>query len=164
VLLEEHLDNKLSERVAKMFTDGNIAFKMISLVRGLLRNQILLLCLRKRWNVQYGSHPKRDPMAVPFEANVIPSEQAEFGHPDAAFFSPAWLSIILVLAQSSFMKLSATFWHHMIMLASTIGGPAVAIRFRRLCITGTLSTPITMSGWMSSSSIFKETESCLTTT
>jgi hypothetical protein len=84
VLLEKHLDNKLLRLVAKMFTDENIAFKMLLLVRGLLRNRILLLCLRKRWNVQYGLHPKRDPMAVPFEAKGIPSEQAEFGHPDAA--------------------------------------------------------------------------------
>jgi hypothetical protein len=84
VLLEDNLDNKLLERVAKLFTDENIAFKTLLLVRGLLRNRILLLCLRKRWNVQYGLHPRRDPMAVPFEAKGIPSEQAEFGHPDAA--------------------------------------------------------------------------------
>jgi hypothetical protein len=84
VLLEDNLDSKLLERVAKLFTDENIAFKTLLLVRGLLRNRILLLCLRKRWNVQYGLHPRRDPMAVPFEAKGIPSEQAEFGHPDAA--------------------------------------------------------------------------------
>jgi len=84
VLLEKNLDNKLLKSVAKMFTDKNIAIKNLLLVRGLLRNRILLLCLRKRWNVQYGLHPKRDPMAVPFEAKGVPSEQAEFGHPDAA--------------------------------------------------------------------------------
>jgi hypothetical protein len=84
VLLEMDLDNELLRRVAKSFTDESIAFKTLLLVRGLLRNRILLLCLRKRWNVQYGLHPRRDPMAVPFEAKGIPSEQAEFGHPDAA--------------------------------------------------------------------------------
>ncbi|CBX97993.1 hypothetical protein LEMA_P094020.1 [Plenodomus lingam JN3] len=84
VLLETSLDHELLGRVAKLFTDDNIAFKTLLLVRGLLRNRILLLCLRKRWNVQYGLHPKRDPIAVPFEAKGIPSEQAEFGHPDAA--------------------------------------------------------------------------------
>lgn len=84
VLFEENLDNELLERVAKLFTDENIALKTLLLVRGLLRNRILLFCLRKRWNVQYGLHPKRDPMAVPFEAKGIPSEEAEFGHPDAA--------------------------------------------------------------------------------
>jgi hypothetical protein len=84
VLLENNLDNKLLERVAKLFQDENIAFKTLLLVRGLLHNRILLLCLRKRWNIQYGLHPRRDPMAVPFDAKGIPSEQAEFGHPDAA--------------------------------------------------------------------------------
>ena len=84
VLLEQNLDNKLLERMAKLFTDENVALKTLLLVRGLLRNRILLFCLKKRWNVQYGLHPRRDPMAVPFEAKGIPSEQAEFGHPDAA--------------------------------------------------------------------------------
>ena len=76
VLLEENLDNGLLEHVVQSFTDENIAFKTLLLVRGLLRNRILLLCLRKRWNVQYGLHPKRDPMAVPFDAKGVPSEQA----------------------------------------------------------------------------------------
>jgi hypothetical protein len=34
--------------------------------------------------VQYGLHPGRIPIAVPYEAKGIPSEQAEFGHPDVA--------------------------------------------------------------------------------
>jgi hypothetical protein len=34
--------------------------------------------------VQYGLHPTRHPFAVPFEAKGVPSEQAEFGHPDVA--------------------------------------------------------------------------------
>ncbi|KAH6355539.1 hypothetical protein HBI34_227520 [Parastagonospora nodorum] len=84
VLLDKTLDNELLERVAELFADEDIAFKTLLLVRGLLQNRILLLCLRKRWNVQYGLHPNRDPIAVPFEAKGIPSEQAEFGHPDAA--------------------------------------------------------------------------------
>ena len=84
VLSEERLDNRLLEHVVQSFTDQSIAFKTLLLVRGLLQNRILLLCLRKRWNVQYGLHPKRDPMAVPFDAKGVPSEQAEFGHPDAA--------------------------------------------------------------------------------
>jgi hypothetical protein len=84
VLLEKTMDKTLLERVARLFTDETIAFKTLLLIRGLLRHRILLLCLRKRWNVQYGLHATRDPMAVPFEAKGIPSEQAEFGHPDAA--------------------------------------------------------------------------------
>jgi hypothetical protein len=84
VLSQKNLDNKLLQRVAKLFADEHTASKILLLLRGLLRNRILLLCLIKRWNVQYGLHPKRDPIAVPFEAKGIPSEQAEFGHPDAA--------------------------------------------------------------------------------
>ncbi|KAH8635797.1 hypothetical protein IG631_11198, partial [Alternaria alternata] len=84
VLLGKTLDMTLLERVARQFIDETIARKNPLLIRGLLHHRILLLCLRKRWNVQYGLHPTRDPMAVPFEAKGIPSERAEFGHPDAA--------------------------------------------------------------------------------
>ena len=42
------------------------------------------MTLKKRWNVQYGLHADRDPIAVPFMAKGIPSEQAEWGHPDVA--------------------------------------------------------------------------------
>ena len=34
--------------------------------------------------MQYGLHPERDPIAVPFEAKGVPHGQSEFGHPDAA--------------------------------------------------------------------------------
>ena len=51
-------------------------------VRGMLAHGILLMGLNKRWNVQYGIHPGRDPVAVPFRSKGVPSEQAEFGHPD----------------------------------------------------------------------------------
>lgn len=84
VLLDTDLDKKYLKRVSALFADRSIASKTLLLVRGLLRNRILLLCLKKRWNVQYGLHPSRDPIAVPFEAKGVPSEQAEFGHPDAA--------------------------------------------------------------------------------
>jgi hypothetical protein len=42
------------------------------------------MTLKKRWNVQYGLHPTRDPIAVPYHAKGTPSEQAEWGHPDVA--------------------------------------------------------------------------------
>ncbi|KAL1886622.1 hypothetical protein Plec18167_000554 [Paecilomyces lecythidis] len=58
--------------------------KNIYLLRGLLARGILTLCLKRRWNVQYGLHPKRDPMAVPFHAKGVPSDGAEWGHPDVA--------------------------------------------------------------------------------
>ncbi|KEY64737.1 hypothetical protein S7711_05391 [Stachybotrys chartarum IBT 7711] len=56
----------------------------VYLLRGLLVNRILLMTLKKRWNVQYGLHPGRDPIAVPFHAKGVPSEQSEWGHPDVA--------------------------------------------------------------------------------
>ncbi len=84
VLSEEYVDLEDIKQVSWFFADKLSSFKKILLVRGLLLNEILLLCLKKRWNVQYGLHPGRDPIAVPFEAKGIPSEQAEFGHPDVA--------------------------------------------------------------------------------
>ncbi len=84
VLSDGKLDHKLIERASVYFTDKSSARKNMLLVRGLLLNRILLLCLKKRWNVQYGLHPKRLPIAVPFEAKGVPSEQAEFGHPDVS--------------------------------------------------------------------------------
>ncbi|KAF9883007.1 hypothetical protein FE257_004347 [Aspergillus nanangensis] len=58
--------------------------KGLYLLRGLLAHGILLLCLKKRWNVRYGLHPGRDPMAVPFYGKGVPSDQAEWGQPDVA--------------------------------------------------------------------------------
>ncbi|TVY43757.1 hypothetical protein LSUB1_G001260 [Lachnellula subtilissima] len=84
VLSDDELDCKLTEQVSTLFADRSSARKNILLVRGLLLNRILLLCLKKRWNVQYGLHPNRHPIAVPFDAKGVPSEQAEFGHPDVS--------------------------------------------------------------------------------
>ncbi|KAK3938153.1 hypothetical protein QBC46DRAFT_441500 [Diplogelasinospora grovesii] len=84
VLTDDTPDWESIKRITDMLPDGSIAYKKLLLVRGLLANRILLLCLKKRHNVQYGLHPTRDPMAVPFEAKGVPSEQAEFGHPDVA--------------------------------------------------------------------------------
>jgi hypothetical protein len=84
VLQTKDVTSKLFKTVVALFPDENIARKTLLLIRGLLHDRILIFCLRKRWNVQYGLHMKRDPMAVPYEAKGVPSEQAEFGHPDAA--------------------------------------------------------------------------------
>ncbi|KAH7323576.1 hypothetical protein BKA65DRAFT_511056 [Rhexocercosporidium sp. MPI-PUGE-AT-0058] len=84
VLSQENLDFELMDHVLGLFSDKTSARKTILLIRGLLLNRILLLCLKKRWNVQYGLHPNRQPIAVPFDAKGVPSEQAEFGHPDVS--------------------------------------------------------------------------------
>lgn len=64
--------------------DATFGPKTLCLLRGLISHRIILLCLKKRWNVQFGLHPDRAPIAVPFEAKGIPSQTAEFGHPDTA--------------------------------------------------------------------------------
>ncbi|OAG39983.1 hypothetical protein AYO21_05856 [Fonsecaea monophora] len=61
-------------------TDGSIIY----LLRGLLVHRILILTLSRRWNVQYGLHPLRDPVAVPYLAKGVPSHLAEWGHVDVS--------------------------------------------------------------------------------
>ncbi|KAL8935316.1 MAG: hypothetical protein Q9211_004757 [Gyalolechia sp. 1 TL-2023] len=70
--------------VAQVFRNKKDVRLQLLLLRGLLIHKILLLGLNKRWNVQYGIHPLRDPIAVPFRSKGIPSDQAEFGHPDVS--------------------------------------------------------------------------------
>ncbi|KAE8322528.1 hypothetical protein BDV39DRAFT_209670 [Aspergillus sergii] len=77
------VDESVVTAAMKAFVDP-VAIDKMFLLRGLLGHGILLQCLKKRWNVQYGLHPKRDPVAVPFHAKGVPSEQAEWGHPDVA--------------------------------------------------------------------------------
>ncbi|KAH6972826.1 hypothetical protein BKA56DRAFT_492395 [Ilyonectria sp. MPI-CAGE-AT-0026] len=72
------------ERAAESLTDDVFGLKNLYLLRGLISQRLLLVCLKKRWNVQYGLHPQRAPIAVPFEAKGVPSPTAEYGHPDTA--------------------------------------------------------------------------------
>ncbi|KAF5529463.1 hypothetical protein FNAPI_13867 [Fusarium napiforme] len=64
--------------------DEPASSKTLHLLHGLIPQRLLILCLKKSWNVQYGLHPDRAPIAVPFEAKGIPSQTAEYGHPDTA--------------------------------------------------------------------------------
>ncbi|KAE8377081.1 hypothetical protein BDV26DRAFT_293508 [Aspergillus bertholletiae] len=81
---QETVSTSVSKSIAMLFTDEPQTQKSLYLLRGLLAHGILLLCLKKRWNVQYGLHPDRAPMAVPFRAKGVPSDHAEWGHPDVA--------------------------------------------------------------------------------
>jgi hypothetical protein len=81
---QETVESPVSDQISALLSDKPKLSKNVHLLRGLLVHGILLLCLKKRWNVQYGLHPNRDPMAVPFHAKGVPSEQAEWGHPDVA--------------------------------------------------------------------------------
>ncbi|KAL1647080.1 hypothetical protein SLS58_002850 [Diplodia intermedia] len=71
-------------RIEAIFTGESPLRKTVYLLRGLLAHGILILALKKRWNVQYGLHPLRDPVSVPYHAKGVPSDQAEWGHPDVA--------------------------------------------------------------------------------
>ncbi|OCT51497.1 hypothetical protein CLCR_07876 [Cladophialophora carrionii] len=57
---------------------------VIYLLRGLLVHRILILTLSRRWNVQYGLHPLRDPVSVPFLGKGVASNLAEWGHVDVS--------------------------------------------------------------------------------
>lgn len=83
-ITDAKVGQRTAEKIAQMFPDKPAMKKNLYLLRGLLVHRILLLTLKKRWNVQYGLHPNRDPIAVPFHAKGVPSEQAEWGHPDVA--------------------------------------------------------------------------------
>ncbi|KNG50865.1 hypothetical protein TW65_01843 [Stemphylium lycopersici] len=71
-------------RVSSYFRDRPTLMRTINLLRGLFVHRILITTLRKRWNVQYGLHPTRAPIAVPYLAKGVPSPTAEWGHPDVA--------------------------------------------------------------------------------
>ncbi|KAI0025868.1 hypothetical protein F4780DRAFT_774718 [Xylariomycetidae sp. FL0641] len=83
-LTKPNFDGVLFSQALEAFLNQQVASISLLVIRGLILNRILLICLDKRWNVQYGLHPKRHPVAVPFDAKGTPSEQSEFGHPDVA--------------------------------------------------------------------------------
>ncbi|KAE8372270.1 hypothetical protein BDV26DRAFT_274461 [Aspergillus bertholletiae] len=87
--IQQFISQPLVDRATVQCIDGLLkdipaVRKRIYLLRGILVHGLLLLCLKKRWNVQYGLHPSRDPIAVPFHAKGVPSDYAEWGHPDVA--------------------------------------------------------------------------------
>ncbi|KAH6616239.1 hypothetical protein B0J18DRAFT_469477 [Chaetomium sp. MPI-SDFR-AT-0129] len=71
-------------RIRTLCSDKPQVRQAVYLIRGLLINRILIMTLKKRWNVQYGLRPNSDPVAVPYHAKGVPSEQSEWGHPDVA--------------------------------------------------------------------------------
>ncbi|CAI6342575.1 unnamed protein product [Periconia digitata] len=90
---QEHIRNFIScpmvspqtyRRVKSLFRDKLHLMKVLYHLRGLFVHRILLSSLKKRWNVQYGLHPDRDPIAVPYHAKGVPSMTSEWGHPDVA--------------------------------------------------------------------------------
>ncbi|KAI2635599.1 hypothetical protein GGS26DRAFT_505776 [Hypomontagnella submonticulosa] len=72
------------DRINHLCPDRPHIRQTVYLLRGLFVHRILIMALKKRYGVQYGLHPSRDPVAVPFHAKGVPSEQSEFGHVDVA--------------------------------------------------------------------------------
>lgn len=83
-LREAQFPKATALKIASVFKDNTDARQRLLLLRGLFVHKILLLGLSKRWNVQYGIDYRRDPIAVPYKAKGIASDQAEFGHPDVS--------------------------------------------------------------------------------
>ena len=55
-----------TKSILMLFADDPDALKRLLLLRGLLVQRILLLCLKRRFNVQYGIDHRRAPISVPF--------------------------------------------------------------------------------------------------
>lgn len=83
-LREAQFPKATALRIAGVFKANADTRQRLLLLRGLCVHKILLLGLSKRWNVQYGIDIRRDPIAVPYKAKGIASDQAEFGHPDVS--------------------------------------------------------------------------------
>jgi hypothetical protein len=70
------------ETVRRRF-EGSLVLKRLLVLRGLFAYNILHFALTgKRWLVDYGIHPTRSLLAVPFRAKGVPSDSAMFGHPE----------------------------------------------------------------------------------
>lgn len=82
IITDAHVSPSEWDRALKSMKDVTFGPKVLYLLRGLISQRILLVCLKKKWNIQYGLHPERQPIAVPFEAKGTPSQAAEYGHPD----------------------------------------------------------------------------------
>ncbi|KAH7383934.1 hypothetical protein BKA66DRAFT_417580 [Pyrenochaeta sp. MPI-SDFR-AT-0127] len=76
--------NQVISHVIENFRDKPQLMKTLNLLRGLFVHRILIATLKKRWNVQYGLHSTRPPIAVPYLAKGVPSPASEWGHPDVA--------------------------------------------------------------------------------
>jgi hypothetical protein len=65
-LSEEEISAEVVFHVTNMFKDKLHLMNVARHLRGLLGGSILLGTMKKRWNVQYGLHPAREPVAVPY--------------------------------------------------------------------------------------------------
>lgn len=109
-LSQETADPSTVECLSALFADKSKVLKNIYLLRGLLAHGILLLCLKKRWNVQYGLHPCRDPVAVPFHAKESPQIKLNGVTQMWLFCSPVFPSTIKDSVRISFDRACRQFY------------------------------------------------------
>lgn len=66
---EPLVDKGVISKVTEMFKEKVHLMNVVRHLRGLFVHRILLSTMKKRWNVQYGLHPTRDPIAVPYQVS-----------------------------------------------------------------------------------------------
>jgi hypothetical protein len=81
---EDKVAAEVAQSINQIYPDKPAVKQAIHLLRGLFVHRLLIMTFKKRWNVQYGLHPRREPIAVPYMAKGIPSDQSEWGHPDVS--------------------------------------------------------------------------------
>ena len=82
-LVEETPSQLHSETILDADVGDGSLMKKVLLLRGLFAYNILMFAFKeKRWSVNYGLHPSRCLMAVPYRAKGVPAISAEFAHPD----------------------------------------------------------------------------------
>ncbi|KAL8793776.1 MAG: hypothetical protein Q9195_003606 [Heterodermia aff. obscurata] len=82
-LLNVEVGKEVCSTVTYLCRNDESLMKRILLLRGLIAHNILQFILAgKRWSVNFGQHPNRCLVAVPYRAKGVPAATAEFGHPD----------------------------------------------------------------------------------
>jgi hypothetical protein len=61
---------EITARIIELFKEQRHLMDVLYHLRGLFVHRILLSTFKKRWNVQYGLHPTRDPIAVPYQVSA----------------------------------------------------------------------------------------------
>ena len=64
------VDAAVIQHIEDMFLEKRHLINVVYHIRGLFVHRILLSTLKKRWNVQYGLNPTRDPIAVPYQVRL----------------------------------------------------------------------------------------------
>lgn len=69
-ITKQRVPSHIVTTINSMFEDQQHVVKILCLLRGLFVHRILISTLKKRWNVQYGLHPTREPIAVPYHVSL----------------------------------------------------------------------------------------------